>query len=70
MDPRGTPDKTGFEEDLTPSNSDRACPVAEVTFFDPHVTKFKLFTFLDRRNSTEIRFFINMMNCLIQIDLW
>ena len=45
MDPRGTPDKTGFEEDLTPSNSDRACPVAEVACFDSHVTKSRSLNF-------------------------
>ena len=36
--------------------------------FDCHqITKFKLFTLLDRPDSTEIRRFINMMKCLIDL---
>ena len=49
-------------------NSDRACPITAVALFDRHqITKFRLLTLLDRPDRTEIRCFINMMNCLIDL---
>ena len=54
------------------NSDDRAFPVAAVAYFDHHVTKsrslkFKILNLLDRPDSTEIRSFINMMNCSINL---